>query len=125
MLEGLQSESMAKVLYWFEITVALLNNPFFNHFFLYIGAEVIFGHNELHSGVYHLVGADLRRIKDIEAKFSECNLDYSKPTAFIFECVLVYLPVASSHALLKFIADKFHTAFCVNYEQVCCYITSK
>jgi [phosphatase 2A protein]-leucine-carboxy methyltransferase len=68
------------------------------------------------------VGADLRRIKDIETKFSECNLDYSKPTVFIFECVLVYLPVASSHALLKFIADKFHTAFCVNYEQVCCYV---
>nr|CAG4650268.1 EOG090X08O3 [Sida crystallina] len=80
--------------------------------------EVTFNSSELHSGIYHLVGADLRKLAEIEAKFSECQLNFNIPTLFLFECVLVYMSTASSHELLKLIASKFCTAFTINYEQV-------
>nr|CAG4649455.1 EOG090X08O3 [Scapholeberis mucronata] len=81
-------------------------------------AEIRYSSSELHSGVYHLTSADLRKLTEVESKLVECAIDYNVPTLFVFECVLVYMPVQSSHSLLKFIADKFSTTFCINYEQV-------
>nr|CAG4637132.1 EOG090X08O3 [Ceriodaphnia reticulata] len=80
--------------------------------------EIRYNTSELHSGVYHLAAADLRKLSDVEAKLMECSLEFSVPTLFLFECVLVYMPIQFSHALLQFIADKFSTTFCINYEQV-------
>nr|CAG4643310.1 EOG090X08O3 [Ilyocryptus agilis] len=80
--------------------------------------EIRYNTNELHSGVYHLVAADLRKLQDVEAKLTECSIQFNLPTLFLFECVLVYLPLQQSDALLQFIANKFTTTFCINYEQV-------
>nr|CAG4637881.1 EOG090X08O3 [Chydorus sphaericus] len=80
--------------------------------------EVRYNTNELHSGVYHLASADLRKLPEVEAKLIECSIDFNLPTLFLFECVLVYMPIHQSAALLQFIAEKFSTTLCVNYEQV-------
>ena len=68
--------------------------------------------------MYHLAAVDLRKLSEVETKLAECSLEFNVPTLFLFECVLVYMPIQFSHALLQFIADKFATTFCINYEQV-------
>jgi len=80
--------------------------------------ELRYSKNELHSEVYHLVSADLRNLTEVESKLSECRLERSLPTLFLFECVLVYMPTANSWALLRWIASQFPTSYCINYEQV-------
>lgn len=80
--------------------------------------EIRYSTSELHSGVYHLAAADLRKLSEVESKLVECSMEYNVPTLFLFECVLVYMPIQFSHALLQLIADKFSTTFCINYEQV-------
>merc|ERR1712071_581596 len=77
-----------------------------------------FNKNELHSKGYHLVAADLRKLSEVESKFQECQLEKSLPTLFLFECVLVYMPIASSSGLLKLIASLFPASYCISYEQV-------
>ena len=85
----------------------------------YLDEEVRYNTTELHSGIYHLAAADLRKLSEVESKLKECSLEFSVPTLFLFECVLVYMPIQFSHSLLQLIADKFSTTFCINYEQVC------
>ncbi|XP_064615215.1 leucine carboxyl methyltransferase 1-like [Liolophura sinensis] len=80
--------------------------------------EIKFHNYDLHSANYHLVGANLRTLGEVEAKLTECGIDYTLPTIFIAECVLVYLEIEQSKALLKWLAEKFQTAFFINYEQV-------
>ncbi|EFX83822.1 hypothetical protein DAPPUDRAFT_301561 [Daphnia pulex] len=80
--------------------------------------EVSYNTTELHSGIYHLASADLRKLSEVESKLKECSMEFSVPTLFLFECVLVYMPIQFSHSLLQLIADKFSTTFCINYEQV-------
>lgn len=80
--------------------------------------ELRYSKNELHSDAYHLVAVDLRKVTEVESKLSECLLEKNLPTLFLFECVLVYMPIASSWALLRSIASQFPTSFCINYEQV-------
>jgi len=46
------------------------------------------------------------------------DLDFSQPTLFIAECVLVYMDESESEELLKEIANRFSTASFINYEQV-------
>nr|CAG4646371.1 EOG090X08O3 [Macrothrix elegans] len=87
-------------------------------FIIVSGGETRFSGNEIHSNVYHLVAADVRNLAEVETKLIECSIEMTVPTLFLFECVLVYIPVKSSHALLKFLADKFSSTFCINYEQV-------
>lgn len=80
--------------------------------------EVRYCTNELHSEVYHLAAADLRKLAEVESKLIESSIDFELPTLFLFECVLVYMPLKQSQELLKFIAQKFSNAICINYEQV-------
>lgn len=86
--------------------------------------EISYSTNELHSGTYHLAGADIRKLDEVESKLTECSTDFKLPTLFLFECVLVYMPVKQSKDLLKFITQKFSNAFCINYEQVIGLFTS-
>lgn len=79
-----------------------------------------FTRTDLHSGIYHLVACDLRDTAALSTALNSCGIDYQLPTAFIAECVLVYMTAGSSSALVKWIADQFSTAFFVNYEQVVC-----
>uniref|UniRef100_A0A9N6WS37 [phosphatase 2A protein]-leucine-carboxy methyltransferase n=1 Tax=Alona affinis TaxID=381656 RepID=A0A9N6WS37_9CRUS len=82
------------------------------------GDEVRYNSSDLHSDVYHLVSADLRKLAEVEAKLVESSIEFGRPTLFLFECVLVYMPLQLSNVLLQFIANKFTTTFCINYEQV-------
>jgi [phosphatase 2A protein]-leucine-carboxy methyltransferase len=75
-------------------------------------------HCDLHAGDYHLIGADLRQLAELEQKLNSCEIDYKLPTFIIAECVLIYMATDSSSALLKFFTDKFETLSFLNYEQV-------
>lgn len=79
--------------------------------------DVRFSSSDLHAGTYHLIGTDLRNLDDFQKKVKD-HLDFSLPTAFLAECVLVYLPIDESSALLRWITHKFTSALFINYEQV-------
>ena len=74
--------------------------------------------NNLHAHTYKLTGVDLRNLSDVEAKIKESALDPKLPTLFLAECVLVYMDTTKSAQLLKYIAEKFKSAFFINYEMV-------
>jgi [phosphatase 2A protein]-leucine-carboxy methyltransferase len=75
-------------------------------------------HSDLHAGDYHLLGADLRQLREVEEKLQLAELDFSQPTIIVAECVLVYMDEAQCEALLKEISSLFTTVAFVNYEQV-------
>lgn len=80
--------------------------------------DIQFNRTDLHSKTYHLVGADLRHVQELEQKLASCDIDANMPTVFIAECVLVYMEVHESASLLSWITDKYPTAMFLNYEQV-------
>jgi [phosphatase 2A protein]-leucine-carboxy methyltransferase len=81
-------------------------------------AEVQIVGCDLHSAQYHVVSTDLRDLSQISSKLKDSGVDYTLPTAFIAECVLVYMPSESSTNLLRWIVENFQSAFFINYEQV-------
>lgn len=73
---------------------------------------------DIHGQDYHLVSVNLKNINEVEKKLHDCHIDKSLPTVFIAECVLVYIDLAMTNNLLKWISGNFTTAFFINYEQV-------
>ncbi|VDM02053.1 unnamed protein product [Schistocephalus solidus] len=71
-------------------------------------------HRSLNAASYHLLSHDLRLPP----------LSSELPTLFLAECVLVYIPTASSEALIKSLASHFTNAAFINYEQVQTYTAS-
>eukprot|EP00050_Salpingoeca_kvevrii_P008590 m.303806 g.303806 ORF g.303806 m.303806 type:complete len:303 (+) comp16234_c0_seq1:22-930(+) len=67
--------------------------------------------------LYHPVPADLRNTAALEAALVEAGLDKSRPTLFMSECVLIYMPPETAASLLQWTAT-FPCAFYVNYEMV-------
>lgn len=88
-----------------------------SHFFPSDG-EVRLSSTDLHSGNYHIVGVDLRNIDELSNKLQQSEVDFSVPTIFLAECVLVYIEPQNSSNLLTWIASNFKSAVFVNYEQV-------
>ncbi|XP_018022887.1 leucine carboxyl methyltransferase 1 [Hyalella azteca] len=80
--------------------------------------DIKLNRNNLHGFRYKLMSTDLRVLSEVEAKLEESEIDYSLPTAFIAECVLVYMCPTKSSQLLNWIAKKFKSAFFINYEMV-------
>lgn len=80
--------------------------------------DVKLNRTNLHAFKYKLTGADLRVVSEVSAKLEESDIDYSLPTVFIAECVLVYMCTNKSSQLLSWIAKKFKSAFFINYEMV-------
>lgn len=74
--------------------------------------------NSIISGKYCLLPADLRDLSQVKEALSLSLIDYSLPTLFLTECVLVYMPSADSNTIIKWIADTFKDAFFINYEQL-------
>ena len=64
------------------------------------------------------MACDLCDTSQLSAKLDACGVDRNVPTAFIAECVLVYMSAEQSSSLVKWIADNFLSVFFVNYEQV-------
>ena len=80
--------------------------------------EVKFNQFDLHAPNYHVIGADMRNLNEVQLKLAECKIDKALPTVFVAECVLIYMSSDGSSDLLKWIAESFPTAFFINYEQV-------
>lgn len=78
--------------------------------------EVKLSATDLHASTYHLIGADLRHIGELETKFQQAEINFDSPTLFIAECVLVYIENECINRLLSWIASKFKSAVFVNYE---------
>ncbi|CAD6188312.1 unnamed protein product [Caenorhabditis auriculariae] len=77
----------------------------------------IIHHTDLHSGNYHLIGADLRQLGELNTKLDAADLDNSIPTICIAECVLVYMSGSHSSALLEALCSRFKKLSFLNYEQ--------
>uniref|UniRef100_A0A1I8BNB3 Leucine carboxyl methyltransferase 1 n=1 Tax=Meloidogyne hapla TaxID=6305 RepID=A0A1I8BNB3_MELHA len=75
-------------------------------------------HSDLHCGDYHLIGADLRQIREFEQKLATAELDNSKPTLIIAECLFVYMDLEHSYNLIEELTKYFKTLALINYEQV-------
>ena len=80
--------------------------------------EVRLSPTDLHGPNYHLMGVDLRSVDEVENKLQQAEIDYSLPTIFLAECVLVYIELQNCKHLLKWFTSKFTTAVFVNYEMV-------
>uniref|UniRef100_A0A1A9WVZ5 [phosphatase 2A protein]-leucine-carboxy methyltransferase n=1 Tax=Glossina brevipalpis TaxID=37001 RepID=A0A1A9WVZ5_9MUSC len=64
------------------------------------------------------MGVDLRNLDELDNKLQQAEVNYSLPTIFLAECVLVYIEMQNCKNLLKWISKKFSNAVFVNYEQV-------
>ena len=71
------------------------------------GVDVRLSRTDLHGKDYHVVGADFTNVASLEKKLAECNVDYSRPTIFIAECVLVYIGAKETANFLRWCVDKF------------------
>lgn len=69
-------------------------------------------------GRHSLIGADLRDVDGLMARLEEAGIRRDAPTFFLAECVLVYMDVGHSNALLQRVSSDFRTAMTVVYEQV-------
>lgn len=72
----------------------------------------------MHATNYHIVGVDLRSVDEVANKLKQSDVDFSVPTIFLAECVLVYIETANCNNLLKWFASNFQSAAFINYEQV-------
>lgn len=80
--------------------------------------EVRFNQTDLHAPNYHVMGLDLRNLDEIQNKLKHAEVDFSMPTLFLAECVLVYIEPENCESLLKWLSSQFTSAVFVNYEQV-------
>lgn len=87
-------------------------------FTISLDGEVRLSSTDLHSENYHIVGVDLRNIDELSSKLQQSEVDFSVPTIFLAECVLVYIEPQNSSNLLSWIASNFKSVVFINYEQV-------
>ncbi len=73
--------------------------------------------HEINTNNFSLISVDLRKINELDKRLTECNVDRSLPTLFISECVLVYMSVEHSSALLHHLASTFSQCVFLKYEQ--------
>lgn len=64
------------------------------------------------------MGVDLRNVDEVANKLKQAEVDFTVPTIFLAECVLVYIESQNCTNLLKWFSSQFQTAVFVIYEQV-------
>lgn len=64
------------------------------------------------------MGVDLRNTTEVENKLKQAEIDFTIPTIFLAECVLVYIETSNCSNLLKYLSTRFTTSVFINYEQV-------
>lgn len=68
---------------------------------------------------YYIRSVDLCDLDKLnELLFESIGLNKEYPTLFISECVLVYIPVEKSNALIKWCSDNFINSVFATYEQI-------
>ena len=77
-----------------------------------------FGKGDLHSDKYHLLPCDIQNISELEPKLVSSGIDKTKPTLFLCECLLVYIPCIPVRDLVTWIATTFPTSQFVSYGPV-------
>ncbi|KAJ1532223.1 hypothetical protein ONE63_000841 [Megalurothrips usitatus] len=83
------------------------------------GGDAAFsGATGLHAGNYHIVGVDLRQRSELITNLENCGIDFSLPTLFLAECVLVYIESPLVDEILKWISSNFDSVAFINYEQI-------
>jgi len=82
--------------------------------------DVSFTANSVISVNYQLAAMDMNCIDDVKTQFERLiPLEQRHwPTCFIFECVLVYMAVDKSDALLAYLSQTFPNSQVISYEQV-------
>ena len=77
-------------------------------------SECVYVYDEL-----RLVGVDMRDVSEVDRKLRLAGIDFTLPTLFLAECVLVYLLPSHSLPLIRYTASAF-TGGCyfVSYEQI-------
>ncbi|XP_018330902.1 leucine carboxyl methyltransferase 1 [Agrilus planipennis] len=78
--------------------------------------EVKLSATDLHAGTYHLLGADLRHVNELEVKLQQAEINFMYPTLFLSECVLVYMESDGVNCLLSWLSSNFQSAFFICYE---------
>ena len=73
---------------------------------------------DVHSPRFHLLTADLRDVAAVQATLTAAGIDFSLPTLFLSECVLVYLEPEDSCAIIAWAARSFARSTFVTYEQI-------
>lgn len=86
-------------------------------------AQIKFMENEaggcdIMSPKYNLLTADLRDIAACQAALAAAGINFSVPTLFLSECVLIYLEPEESCAIIAWTAKAFERAVFVTYEQI-------
>ncbi|XP_078487345.1 leucine carboxyl methyltransferase 1-like [Ciona intestinalis] len=72
----------------------------------------------LHCGPYRLLSCDIRDTLKLEEQLVNAKIDFSYPTLFLTECVLIYMAPDRSNKIIKWASDKFKDCVFINYEQV-------
>lgn len=78
--------------------------------------EVKLSNTDIHATNYHCLGVDLRNTAELDTKFQQAEVNFTRPTLFLAECVLVYIEHDCVNRLLRWIANKFPRAMFANYE---------
>ncbi|KRX22335.1 Leucine carboxyl methyltransferase 1, partial [Trichinella nelsoni] len=79
--------------------------------------QMLIDHNDvMHALNYHIMAGDLCNTDDLMEKFLSIPIDFSKPTLFLSECVLVYVDVDRTKNLLHMLSNKFAKACFLDYE---------
>lgn len=90
----------------------------YEHNFYFPDEDIRFNPTDLHAPNYHIMGVDLRNVDEVANKLKQAEVDFTVPTIFIAECVLVYIEPQNCTNLLKWFSSQFQTAVFVIYEQV-------
>jgi hypothetical protein len=67
---------------------------------------------------YRMIGADLCDLDSLGKKLARVGIDMTLPTLFLSECVLTYVDVAPTTALIAWAARYFQSSVFVTYEQI-------
>ncbi|XP_022109224.1 tRNA wybutosine-synthesizing protein 4-like [Acanthaster planci] len=67
---------------------------------------------------YHLLGVDLADLPHLQSCLKQTGIDYQLPTLLLSECVLTYMEVRSSDAVIQWAASSFSNAVFLTYEQI-------
>ncbi|XP_019630266.1 PREDICTED: tRNA wybutosine-synthesizing protein 4-like [Branchiostoma belcheri] len=74
--------------------------------------------NGIVSPSYKLIGADLRKVNILQCLLEHHGIHPDCPTLLLSECVITYMGVKSSNAVIRWAAETFSNAVFVTYEQV-------